>query len=147
LLLSCIKVGFMSRYGLFCSAEIAYAIPLGRLQRVLSGQHCYLLPKLPRAVAGVFIWDGLIIPLLALAQLFHDSPQIVTQGAYQVLIASEYGILALPAEQTCGIVAEQQGVLVAATEKTTPGIAGEFQFQGRVFQILDIDSLAIDLTH
>lgn len=135
----------MNRYGLFCRNESAYAIPLERLMRVLSSQHCYRLPMLPGAVSGVVVWEGQLIPLLDLARLFYDSVAGVGQAAYQVLISSEYGIMALSVEQTFGIIAEQNGKLVAAADKLPPGLKGEFCFQGRIFQILDIDCLVNDL--
>ena len=135
----------MSRIGLFRDHGVAFAIPLPRLLKVISGERCYLLPRLPRAVAGVVVWDKQLIPQLDVGRLLDCSAEVVGQAVYQVLVASECGILALSADQTCGIVAESAGVLESTTEKVIPGIAGEFHFRGTVFQVLDIDSLAIDL--
>jgi len=136
----------MSRFGLFRDSGVAYAIPLQRLFKVLSGECCYLLPKLPPTVAGVVVWEEQLIPQLDLARLLGGSPEVIKQADYLVLVASECGILALPANKTCGIVAEQAGELVLATDKKASGVDGEFHFQGTVFKILDIDSLAIDFT-
>ena len=136
----------MSRFGLFRAHAVAYAIPLPRLLKVLSGEHCYPLPRLPRTVTGVVVWDEQLIPQLDPDRLLGCSVEVVGQAVYQVLVASDCGILALSADQTCGIVAGESGELVTVTDKANPGITGDFHFQGAVFHILDIDSLAIDLT-
>lgn len=135
----------MNRFGLFAYSECAYAIPLERLERVLTGQRCYPLPVLPKAVRGAVVWDGQLIPLLDIARMWFDPAVNSGTAAYQVLINSVYGILALPAECNFGIVAMPEGGLVAAVETLPAGLCGKFFFQDRMFQILDIDYLANDL--
>ena len=135
----------MNRFGLFRGSGIDYAIPLQRLVRILPDEQCYLLPKLPQAVTGVVVVDEQLIPQLDLARLLQCSADDGEPTAYQVLVESECGTLALPAVQTCGIVAGQKGEVVVAEDPVAHGLAGEFHFHGRIFQILDIDCLAIGL--
>jgi chemotaxis signal transduction protein len=136
----------VKRFGLFRGGGVDYAVPLQRLVRILPGERCYLLPKLPQAVAGVIVADGQLIPQLDLAKVLPCSEYLNVQAAYQVLVESECGTLALPAIQTCGIIAGRNGEVTAlAEDSAVRGLSGEFHFQERIFQILDIDCLAIGL--
>ncbi len=136
----------MRRFGLFRGGGIDYAVPLQRLVRILPGERCYLLPQLPQAVAGVIVADGQLIPQLDLAKILPCSEYQNEQTAYQVLVESECGTLALPADQTCGIIAGENGAVTALAEgSAVHGVSGEFHFQERIFKILDIDCLAIGL--
>lgn len=135
----------MNRFGLFRGLGVDYAIPLQRLVRILPRQQCYLLPKLPEAIAGVVIGDGQLIPQIDLAQLLPCAGDENGLSAYQVLVESECGTLALLAEQSCGIVADSKGEVVAVEEPMARWIVAVFHFQGKIFQVLDIDSLAIGL--
>ena len=135
----------MSRFGLFSCGGFDYAIPLARLLCVHQGACSYLLPKLPVAVTGVLVEKGELVPVLSLAELLQLNQSVEEEAEYQVLVETEAGTIALCAEQSCGIVAEPKG-RQAAVEAQTPGLTGEFHFQDRIFQILDIDYLALGLT-
>lgn len=133
----------MGRYGLFSIAEFDYAISLVRLRKVI--HHCsgYQLPKLPGAVAEVLIVDGQLIPLMTLGGMIDSADDLVRGAQYKVLAESEGGIIAFPADQTCGIVAEKKGSMLVS--KQPSGVIGIFKYQGKEFNILDIDFLAIDM--
>ena len=135
----------MNRFGLFRSGGLDYAIPLVRLIRVLPAGCCHFLPRLPPGVTGVVVDSGKLIPQVDLARLLPGSGDPGRPTAYQVLVESECGTLALPAEQSYGIVAEQKGKLVSTGEPAALGLGNEFYFQEKVFQVLDIDCLAIGL--
>ena len=135
----------MNRFGLFRFAGLDYAVSLVRLIKVLPAGCCHFLPRLPPGVTGVVVDSGKIIPQVNLARMFDGSGASGGAVAYQVLVESECGTLALPAEQSCGIVAEQKGGLVVTRQQAAWGLVSEFYFQEKVFQVLDIDSLAIGL--
>jgi len=134
----------MNRFGLFCSSGIDFAVPLASLVKILPGEHCYRLPKLPRSIVGVVVENGQLIPQLDLSQLLPCIGDKGDVAEYQVFVDSECGTLALEATRSCGIVAEQKGRVVVQGPPVH-GIAGEFHFHERIFQILDIDCLAIGL--
>jgi chemotaxis signal transduction protein len=131
----------MNRFGLFCHQAENFAIPLVRLRKILQGKRVYLLPQLPVAVPGVLVDADQIIPVFDLHRLV-DGGAGTTQTEFLVLVESEFGVLAIPADVTCGIVAEQKGSTARAVENSAVWVTGQFHFQDKVFQILDIDFLA-----
>jgi len=135
----------MNRFGLFRCRGTDFAIPLFRLRKILHEQQVFPLPRLPEPVSGVLVDEDRIIPVL-------DLPVIVVgeKGTapteYMVLTESEYGILAIPADITCGIVTDQKGAISPAAEGDASWLTGQFHFQDKNFQILNIDFLAKMLT-
>ncbi len=138
----------MNRYGLFQLGELKFAISLVQMQKILQDSKGYPLPRLPGAVSAVLVDNGLLIPILDLGQILGaGEPQMLAAQGYQVLVESEYGTVALPADLTGRIVAAGKGVLSETTEKEKYlGIVGKFVYQGDQFNILDIDFLAIEMT-
>ncbi|MFK5927347.1 MAG: chemotaxis protein CheW [Desulfuromusa sp.] len=138
----------MKRYGLFQLGKLNYAISLLQIQKILQGAKGCILPRLPGAVSAVLVERGELIPLLDLGQVLGENPrQERDTQTYQVLIESEYGIVALPADFIGRIVTEQKGTLsaIAAKEKDI-GSTGKFVYQNKEYNILDIDFLAIEMT-
>jgi len=71
----------------------------------------------------------------------------VTAQNYQVLVDSEYGAVALPADSTARIVSEQKGTLLADTVKEKVlGTVGKFVYRSDEYNVLDINFLAIEMT-
>lgn len=138
----------MKRFGLFRVGELGFAIPLSQIQKILQGSKGYRLPRLPGAVSAVLVDDGQLIPLFDLGQRLGDgTPLEQSMQGYQVLVESEYGTVALPADLTGRIVTEQKGQLVAvAAEEKDYGTVGQFVYQDEEYIILDIDFLAIEMT-
>ena len=138
----------MKRYGLFRIGKLNFAILLLHIQKILQGSKGYILPRFPRTVSAVLVDDGQLIPLLDLGQLFGEHSQAERPiGSYQVLVESEYGIVALPADLTGRIVAENKGVLATiAKEDKDFGTVGRFIYQSEEYKILDINFLAIEMT-
>lgn len=138
----------MRRLGLFKIGEFGFAVSLPQIQKILQNSKSYLLPRLPEAVSAVLVDAGQLIPLLDLSQMVGEkllSGQS-TQG-YQVLVESEYGTVALPADLTGQIVAEQKGELATiATQEVRFGTVAKFIYQGEEYNVLDIDFLAIEMT-
>ena len=134
----------MSRFGLFCSSGIDFAVHLTSLVKILPSEHCYRLPRLPRAIVGVVVENGQLIPQLDLSQLLACASSESDEAEYQVFVDSECGTLALEATRSCGIVAEQKGKVVIL-DPPVHGLAGEFHIHEKKYQILDIDCLAIGL--
>ncbi|SEA54811.1 CheW-like domain-containing protein [Desulfuromusa kysingii] len=139
----------MKRYGLFRFGTLNYALSLLQIQKIKQGLEAYPLPRLPGAVAAVLVDDDQLVPLLDLSWIQkEDLRHEVTKQGYQVLIDSEYGTVALPAEVTGRIVSEQKGTLsevVTAKEKEF-GTVAKFVYQRIEYNILDINFLAIELT-
>ena len=136
----------MIRYGLFRFGTFAYAVPLLSLQKIVCQHSGYLLPLLPSAVAGLLVDDGSLVPLLRLLPSAGMSEMSARSAAYKVLVGSEAGTVALPADVTCGIVAEDKGSLLPAGEEGMAGVVGSFKYQAEEYQILNIDYMAMALT-
>ena len=136
----------MTRYGLFGLGLEGYAVPLLQLRKIVYQVTGYLLPRLPAAVSEVLVDEGRLVPLLSLPFLTPDGGSASRTAQYKVFVESEAGVVAFPADMTCGIVAENKGVLLFPVEERVPGIVGTFKAQGKEFKILDIDFLAIEMT-
>jgi len=135
----------MNRYGLFRYGSLDYAVPLLKMQRIVH-QFCgYRLPRLPTAVAEVLVVGGQLVPLLKLPTTAIEGLSARTVE-YKVLMESEAGVVAFPAEVSCGIVAEQKGDLAPADDKQFSGVTGIFKYQTKEYKILDIDFLAMEMT-
>ncbi|SHI53357.1 Chemotaxis signal transduction protein [Malonomonas rubra DSM 5091] len=136
----------MERLGLFVFSGSFYAVPLITLRKIVHQQNGYLLPKLPLAVSEVLVENKQLIPLVALPG--QDLGRISeNRGAeYKVLVESEAGTIALPADETCGIIAAHKGELLPAEEGESAGIKGRFNYQSTDYHILDIDFLALRMT-
>ena len=138
----------MMRYGLFRIGTLKYAISLLQIQKILQGSKGYILPRLPGGVSAVLIDDGELVPLLDLGRMLGVDPQReLAKQSYQVLVDSEYGTVALPADLTGRIVTEQKGTLPKVTAKEKDfGTVGKFVYQCEEYNVLDINFLAIEMT-
>ena len=138
----------MIRFGLFRIGGFGFAVALEQIEKILQNPKSYRLPHLPKGVAAVLVDSEQLVPLLDLSQLFGTEDRLVngTQG-YQILIESEYGTIALPADLTGKIVTEDKGELSATDEqKKNLGIVGTFIYQNEEYNLLDINFLAIEMT-
>ncbi len=135
----------MNRLGLFRVDGIHYAVPLPRLVRIVQQPRCFPLPRLPRGVDAVLVENERLVPLLNLP-MFMDIEAVQGQPEYVVFADSEYGTIALPALETCGIVAKQKGRAIYMAGEHASIRAGEFDYLQNRFTILDIDCLTMRLT-
>ncbi|MCD6186927.1 MAG: chemotaxis protein CheW [Desulfuromusa sp.] len=138
----------MSRFGLFWIEGFGFAVALEQIKKILQNSKTYKLPHLPGAVSAVLVVAGQLVPLLDLSQLVGTGTQSgrVSQG-YQVLVESEYGTVALPADLTGKIVTEEKGELSAMVgQEADFGTVGKFIYQSEEYNILDINILAIEMT-
>lgn len=138
----------MKRFGLFRIGKLSYAISLLQIQKILQGSKGYILPRLPETVAAVLVDEGQLIPLLDLTKISGGGAEWEqSEQEYQVFVESEYGTVALPADLTGRIVAEQKGLqsTITAKEKNN-GTIGKFVYQSEEYNILDINFLAIEMT-
>lgn len=132
----------MTRFGLFRFATADYALPLLQLRKIVHQGRGYRLPLLPAAVSEVLVERDLLVPLLNPPSAAGIDLTVIRNAAYKVLVDSEAGVVAFPADATCGIVAEQKGEVSAGPESAA-GTKGIFKYQGQEYQILDIDFLAL----
>lgn len=138
----------MSRYGLFQIGGFRFAVALEYIKRILQNSETYKLPHLPGVVSAVLVDAGQLVPLLDLSQMFEVESRMkdVILG-YQVLVESEYGAVALAADQTGQIVAEQKGELsITAEQETAFGVVGKFIYKNEEYNLLDINFLAVEMT-
>lgn len=137
----------MKRFGLFQLGRFNFAITLLQLRKIVQDAATYPLPRLPQSVSAVLIDEGQLVPLLNLELFFGAEAQTeqMTSG-YQVLVESEYGTVALPADLNGKIVAEKRGVIVNEGNSKEAWVVGEFNFQNIDYKILDINFLAIEMT-
>lgn len=137
----------MRRYGIFHLNQLEYAISLTQIRKIVQNARTFLLPRLPRAVSAVLVDEGQLVPVLDLG-LLSGQPSVTDEDlcAYQVLVESEYGTIALPAALNGAIVAETKGTLSDSTESKMSWIMNEFIYQNVRYKILDINFLAIEMT-
>jgi len=137
----------MKRFGLFQLGRFYFAIPLLQLRKIVQDAAAYPLPHLPQSVSAVLIDEEKLIPLLNL-ELFcgaKTQPEMMSTG-YQVLVETEYGTVALPADLNGKIVAEKRGSIIHESNSKEAWVVGEFNFQNIDYKILDINFLAIEMT-
>jgi chemotaxis signal transduction protein len=137
----------MKRFGLFQLGRLNYAIALLHLRKIVQDASPYPLPRLPLSVSAVLIDGGNLIPLLNLELFFGAEAQTETKtSGYQVMVESEYGTVALPADLNGRIVTEKRGAIINESNSTEAWVVGEFNFQNIDYKILDINFLAIEIT-
>ena len=138
----------MKRLGLFQTGNFGYAISLSQILKILQSSKGYQLPRLPATVSAVLVDDGQLVPLLDLEQMLGEGTQAeqLVKG-YQVLVESDYGTVALPADLTGRIITTQKGEQLPLAEKKKDfGIVSKFIYQNEEYHILDINFLAIEMT-
>ncbi len=135
----------MKRLGLFQFAGFRYAVPLPRLLRVVHRCRCFPLPRLPHGVMSVLVDESRLVPLLNLHELLFAHGAAATSADYVVLIESEAGRIALPADTTSRIVPEAKGRIISLDETDAAAKSGEFHYQRNRFAILDVDNLIMSL--
>jgi chemotaxis signal transduction protein len=133
-----------NRLGLFSLQGHSYALALSRLLRVIEAGCVYPLPLVPSGVAGMLLQEHELVPLLGSGWLIASAPA-VPAARYQVVIASEYGAMALPADTTLGIVAESRGNWQPAAESGPGFLSDRFCYQGVSYRVVNIDALAVSL--
>ncbi|MEA3361823.1 MAG: chemotaxis protein CheW [Thermodesulfobacteriota bacterium] len=138
----------MNRFGLFQIGALGFAVSLQQIQKILQNSKSYTLPRLPGGVSAVLVDAGQLIPLLDLSQVVGGGTQSEqTTQSYQVLVESEYGTVALPADMTGRIVDEKKGELsTIATQEIDMGSVGKFIYKNKEYTVLDINFLAIEMT-
>jgi len=131
------------RLGLFSFMGAGYALPLARLLRVVEASCVYPLPFVPLGVEGMLIQGAELMPLLGGAWLTRAKGAAVAR--FQVVVASEYGVMALPADKTQGIVAESRGNWQPETESRVGFLMNSFCYQEVSYRMVNIDALAVSL--
>ena len=136
------------RYGLFRLGTLNYAISLQQIQKILLGSKGYALPRLPGAVFAVIVDAAELIPLLGLDRVLGENEQKELKSkSYQILVDSEYGTVALPADSIVRIVSEKKGTLLKSPSKERVwGSVAKFVYLSEEYNILDINFLAIEMT-
>jgi len=137
----------MNRFGLFRIRNAGFAIPLAQILRILEGAEEYQLPRLPGAVSAVLVDEGRLIPLIDLGGALGVGTDCPIGCGYQVLVESEHGVIALAADSSGRIVAEKKGqILPLPPKEQVIGVVGRFSYLDDVYNILNIDFLAIEMT-
>lgn len=136
----------MIRYGLFSYGSSGYAVPLLRMRKIIHQCSGFRLPRLPAVVDEILIDEDQLVPLIRLPISVVGENLSARTVEYKVLVESEAGTVAFPAEVTCGIVAERKGDLLDTDGEQISGITGTFKYQETEYKILDIDLLAIGMT-
>lgn len=133
------------RLGLFRLAGCGYAVSLERLLRVVDGGRVAKLPLTPVRLAGMLVVGDEVIPLLDSDWL----PGVVAgkslSAGYQVLVSTEYGTVALPADTTIGIVAEGRGDRSPVDQEGADYFSDCFYYRDSSYQVLNIDVFIMDL--
>ena len=131
------KVG--GKCGLFRLEGCGFAVPLERLVRVVDRGLSEYLPLTPDQMAGMLVLDDEIIPLLESSLFPGVSPGKSLSAEFKVLIFTEYGTVALPADVTVGIVV--RGCCEMLRVEPVEGFMSEaLSYRDHCYQVLDVDS-------
>ena len=136
----------MSRkLGLFRLANYGYAVPLERLLRVVECGFCATLPLAPDGMAGMLVFDEEIIPLLDSNWLPGVDDGKGLNAGFKVLIATEYGPVALPADTPVGIVAESRCERVASEQEAAGFFPDSVHYRDNCYRVLNTDVFMLSL--
>jgi len=125
--------------------DFGYAVPLDRLLRVVDCGFCFPLPLVPSVMAGILILDDELIPLLDSSWL----PDVIAGRSlnveFKVLISTEYGPVALPADTAVGIVAEDRCKRVSVGQEVVNFFVDSVAYRNKCYRVLDADMLIVSL--
>ncbi len=141
----CGDTKLIGRLGLFKISGQGYAVPLNRLLRVIEGGCAGVLPLIPDGMAGMLVVDKEVIPLLDSNWLPGVSSGRGLSAEFKVLVATEYGSVALPADATVGIVAESRGKLDELEQNIVEYVSQSFNYRENSYQILNVDAFIMSL--
>lgn len=136
----------MKRFGLFHLGTMRYALDVEAIDRILQDARTYPWPRLPDRISAILVADDQLIPLFDLQALFQQDEGESPQPGYQVLVQEASGTFALPADLHARIVPVDKGTLVAAGQADEAWCSGYFDYRQTRYSILDIHSIAIDMT-
>jgi chemotaxis signal transduction protein len=132
----------MMRLALFEVSETPCAVALDKVLHILTGPHVYRLPLLRSCFAGVFVYQGQAVPLLASERHGANNERTNLHPAFVLVCEAEFGLLGVPAEKI---------VRITKTGEIDSEIfsAGDFQDQvfemsGRDFRLLDLNQIMED---
>lgn len=134
------------KLGLFHLQGRGYAVPLGHLLRVVDNGYVSPLPLLPVGIAGMLVLENEIIPLLDSDWLSGVSAGWGLQAEFKVLVATEYGLVALPADQTVGIVAESRCLQIDSVPQAG-FMTTDLGYCEKRYQVLNLDLFIMNLVH
>lgn len=136
----------MKRFGLFSLSDKAFALPLARLVKIVQGVQLFRLPRLPFECVGVIVHRDLLVPVINPAVLL-DNRDVVREFSttYCVIVSTDVGCLALPADQVRQIVSEDKGQLGPVEGQGGQYMSEAFVYRGSSFNIIDIDYLVLDM--
>ena len=137
----------MKKIGLFRIGEFAFAVPLEQILKILQDATQYTFPCLPSVISGVIVNDDSLVPLFDSVKVYGGSAPQGGGAGYQVLVSTEYGVVALPANLSGKIVATTKGEVVEfTTDPDVVGAVGKFLYASDEYYILDVNYLAIEMT-
>jgi chemotaxis signal transduction protein len=133
----------MNRFGLFQLGSVNYAIPLLQIRKILQNVPTYPLPCLPQAVSAVLVDADRLVPVVRLDRFFAEAgPDEIAASTHRVVVESNRGCLALPAQVNGRIVPAHKGTVVAKKDEERALVAGGFRFREILYHRLDINVLA-----
>ncbi len=138
----------MKKVGLFHIGEFAFALSLECIVKIVQSAKLYKFPSLPMLVSGVLVNDNSLVPLIDSVCVYGAKvTQSELASSYQVLVSTEYGVVALPANLSGKIVATTKGEFLELTDDVDIiGAVGKFLFASDEYYILDVNSLAKEMT-
>jgi len=131
----------LNRLSLFRLAGLGFALPLVVLRRVVRVPAIYPIPLAGSWLPGVFLDEGDLVPVLDLQRWLsggnHDG-----NAPYHAICMTELGPLALPAEQTDGIVDEAGGTWREIMKEPADDIPEQvFDFRDNAYKLVDVNEL------
>ena len=133
------------KLGLFRLGDSGYAVSLNCLLRVVDSGYARFLPLAPDGMAGIFVLDDVIFPLLDSGWLPGVASGKGVGAGFKVLVSSDYGPVALPADITIGIIAENRCELILSVDGAD-FFPESVSYRDKSYQVLNVDQLLMSLS-
>ncbi len=136
----------MSRkLGLFRLENCGYAVPLDRILRVVDCGFCTTLPLISDRMAGMLVLDDEVIPVLDSNWLSGVAAGQGLNAGFKILLTTEVGTVALPADMTVGLVAENRYEHVTSEQETTKFFPESISYRNNRYRVLNVDVFMLSL--
>jgi len=127
------------KFVVFPAGATQYALPAACVAELILAQQLYRFPHTSREILGVIVRRGKVIPLYDLAGLLQ-LPQPAPAHYHLIAVRPAAGtteLMAIPVSGECDLVSAE----VLPANSSLPGVVGELAWNGRSYDLLDLDKL------
>jgi chemotaxis signal transduction protein len=129
------------KFVVFPAGTSLCAVPAASVAELILPQEVFSFPHTSREILGVILRRGKVIPLYDLAGLLK-LPESAPAHYHLITLrrtAEANGLAAFPVSGECDLVSAD----VLAAKHPVPGVVGELTWDGRSYELLDLDELIL----